>query len=260
MQLTCIYCKGKKNAKLSREHTISKTVYETMFYPLKYIGTITRSELYGDSLLKNFEPVTKDVCIQCNSDLGTYDMAGQYLAESIREYTDITGKKIPFSEKILGWFIKTHLNNIRAFPNANSKKKYNLHEDFFEALINFRAIPTNLYNLFVEGWEGTDFLWDTSSRKRIQILQGRNVEFILQRILVSDLRIKTLRTFFLIPSDLDYTNFQERCLDVFNEMENEYKFHITQVNIHDALVNNRLPVEKVRPLMEILNSISTIPN
>ena len=259
MQRTCIYCKGGKNTKLSREHVVSKVVYETMFYPLKYIGTVTRSELYGDKALKNIEPVTKDVCVQCNSDLGVYDLAGEYIAKEIKQFTDISGGKISFSEEILGWFIKTHLNCIRAFPNVNSRKKYEFHEEFFESLINFRKIPINLYNLFVEGWEGTDFLWDTSSSKRIQILHARNVEFISQKILVSDLRIKTLRTFFVIPSDLDYTDFQGRCDSVFSEMKNEYKFFIDIVNIHEALANSQLPVEKIRPLNVILSSISTIP-
>ncbi len=44
MQRTCIYCKGGKNTKLSREHVVSKVVYETMFYPLKYIGTVRETE------------------------------------------------------------------------------------------------------------------------------------------------------------------------------------------------------------------------
>ncbi len=255
MTETCIYCNNSRSSKLTVEHSISKAVFEVLFYPLKHIGTRSRSEIYGDKTLINTMPSVKDVCMKCNSDLHKYDEAGKHFAKSISPFADITGIQIPFNEKILGWLIKTHLNCIRSFPNLETRKKYVINRSILNAIINYTPIPDGLYKLYIEGWQGVDYLWDDASTKRIQIMNFISVELLRQKILVSDLRIKTLRTFLLLPADSDYTDFEDRTKSAFDEMKNFYGFHIEQIAVKKAIQDGYIYAHEIMPLTDILDRI-----
>jgi hypothetical protein len=254
MPETCIYCGNSKSSKLTGEHSISRGVFEIFFYPIEYIGIRTKSELFGDKTLANTQPRIKDVCIQCNSDLHIYDDNGKILAQAINPFADITGVKLPFNEKILGWLIKTHLNCIRTFPNKDTRKKYAFNKSIFEAIINYEPIPTDLYKLCVEGWQGIDYLWD--GPKRMNAFYYTSVELLQLRILVSDLRLKTFKTFLLLPTDSDYTNFENRSKSAIEEMKRGYGFHVGQIQTEKSIQDGFIYVHDIKPLKEILDGIT----
>ena len=241
---------------MTGEHALSKSVHDFIFYPIEYIGTRTWCSLYGNKPLINSYPRVRDVCKQCNSDLHEYDDHGKILMQAIKPFPDITGVKIPFDEKILGWLIKTHLNLIRAFPNKESRKKYVFNKSILNGIISYTPIPTNLYRLCVEGWQGADYLWD--GQKRINALYFFSCELLRQRTLVSDLRLQTFKTFLIVPADSDYTDFESRSMDAFEEMKRDYGFHIEMIEIEKAITDGFIFANQIKPLQEILNGIATI--
>ena len=99
---------------------------------------------------------------------------------------------------------------------------------------------------------GEPYFWDAEDPRRIPWFQYRSVRFIRQRVVISDLRIKTLGTWIVIPSDANYDSFDARVSSTLDEVLQDFGFQLQPVNSRQAIedgyvdLNRVLPVEVVK--------------
>ena len=253
MAKKCYYNVSECSDKLSREHLISAVVLKVAFGDP--VRCLTNGEPLGDKYLIDHEQVLRDVCDTCNSALSTYDEAGAEFVRELDTFYDPTGRNLPFSQEILGWLIKTHLNHIRLIRDREHKQSYVVNQRIKEALIRHLPLPAELFRLLIEGWQGTDSFWDAASPKKIQYFYYRSLRFRNHDIALSNFRIKTLDTFFIIPSNNDYSNFDDRVKSALDELKRERGFSLQHVEPLSTIEQRVLAIDKVLPLSEVLKFI-----
>ena len=251
---SCFYAQQTCCSSLSREHVISASVLKAVFgLPIR---NVIRAEFLGTKSLIDHEPVIRDVCEKCNNEgLTPYDAAGVSLIKQLIPSDDPTGLRLFLTREVIGWLIKTHLNYIRVIKDRETNKVYPVAQQLKSALIQQAELSGSLFKLLIEGWVGESYFWDAEDPRHIPWFQYHSVRFINQRIVISDLRIKTLRTWIIIPSDASYDSFDERVNSVLDEVLEDFGYQLQPVEPRRAVENgcvdlNRvLPVETVQQLI-----------
>lgn len=255
--MKCVYCQGGNSSKITKEHLISRTVLEVVFGPDN--RNITKSELFGDKTLTDHEHKVNDVCDYCNNKLlSPYDKAGATFVKEINKNYDATGRQLTIDFDVLAWLLKTHLNHIRIIPERGTKKYYPISQDIYTGIINRDISFFSRLKLFVEGWQGLPYFWNENDSKKIQFFSYRSVCFPYQGILVSNFRIKWLDTFVILPSDLDYSNFEQRVNLTIDAMKVNYSFELQSLNAKTAIENGHIDIEKIAKTEELLKIIKHV--
>lgn len=252
--MKCVYCLGASNKSTTKEHVISRGVLEAIFG--KNNRNITRSEIFGNKTLIDHEQVVRDVCENCNNVLlSPYDSAGIDFANQIHKYYDATGVTLPVTFKSMVWLVKTHLNHIRIIPEKGTKRYYPISNDIYAGIIGRDKRLFKKFKLFIEGWQGLPYFWDENDNKKIQFFSYRSVHFPNQKILVSNFRIKWLDTFLLLPSDLDYSNFELKTNLTVKAMKANWGFDLQEIDSTNAVKKGFLNVKKIAKTKNLLKHI-----
>ena len=252
--MICVYCKGINSKKITKEHLISRSVLEAIFGQEN--RNITKSDLFGGKVLIDHEHKVRDVCDYCNNKLlSPYDKAGANFVKEISKSYDATDKQLTVDFKILAWLLKTHLNHIRIIPERGTKNYYPISQDIYTGIIKGDISLFSRLKLFVEGWQGLPYFWDENDGKKIQFFSYRSVCFPYQKILVSNFRIKWLDTFIVIPSDLDYSDFEQRVNLTIDAMKANYGFYLQSLDAKTAIEDGRINIEKIVKTEELLKVI-----
>ena len=153
------------------------------------------------------------------------------------------------------WLVKTHLNHIRIIPEKGTKKYYPVSNDIYAGIIGRDERLFDKFQLFIEGWQGLPYFWDENDNKKIQFFSYRSVHFPYQKILVSNFRIKWLDTFLLLPSDLDYSNFELRVNLSIQAMKANYGFNLQKINARTVIKDGLINMQKIARTEDILKCI-----
>lgn len=254
--MPCFYAQPTCCSALSREHVISASVLKAVFGDP--IRNVIGAEFLGAKRLVNHEPVIRDVCEKCNNEgLTPYDAAGVSFVKQLMPSNDPTGLRLFLTREVIGWLLKTHLNYIRVIKDRETNEIYPVAQQLKSALIQQTELPNTLFRLLIEGWVGEQYFWDAEDPRHIPWFQYRSVRFISQRIVISDLRIKTLTTWIVIPSDASYDSFDERVSSVLDEVLKDFGFQHQPVDprraVEDGYVdlNRVLPVEAVKQFITL---------
>lgn len=249
MNKSCFYCGGAKGEKTSEEHVISRAVLTAIFGdPIK---SVSRSPVFGGKTLQNHEQTIKDVCAGCNSALSSYDSAGVDLVSAVHRFHDARGQEIPFSENILGWLIKTHLNFMRVIKDAKTGMVYPVDEAIRSALVNRTPVPHSLFALFLEGLEGYPELWDFQGPEQVQYFYYRSGQEGSQEIVISELRVKAINTVLLIPANSSHEDFEARAFATITGAEHAWGRSFQPVDIDSAVRTGRVRIESIIPRGEL---------
>ena len=228
--MICTYCqKHIPPDEKSGEHVISKSVLKVGLG--NKIDNITSSSLFKKRTIYAYQHKIYDVCARCNNRLSPYDNAGKTFASEVNNYFDTSNVQLHIDKMKLGWLIKTHLNFIRSFPDKNSGLYYPINSHFFTALIQQLSIDSALYYLLIEGMKVSRYYWDENDPRRIQYFRYKHVLFPKQRIVVSDLRLKAINTYLLLPSDNNYDNFSIRSKSTRVDMKIGYNKDPDEVDV-----------------------------
>ena len=233
---------------------ISATVFREVFGdPIK---NVVGGEFLGAKLLVDQEPAVRDVCEDCNNvRLSPYDAAGVDFIRQVIPSNDPTGLRIKFSREAIGWLIKTHLNYFRVIKDRETQTAYVVDQSIKDALIQHRPVPVNRYRLFVEGWIGEDYFWDAEDPRHIPWFEYRSVKMRSQ-IVISEFRIKTLVTWFIVPSDCDYRRFNERVLVALEDVKKHFGFQPLQmIDPRTAVQDGYVPLRQILSLDEVKSYI-----
>ena len=104
----------------------------------------------------------------------------------------------------------------------------------------------------IEGWVGESYFWDASDSRHIPWFNYRSIRMRSQRIVISDLRIKTLVTWLIVPSDGDYRQFNERVWSALAEVKRDFGFQSLQmIDPRTAVQDGYVPLRRVIPLDEV---------
>ncbi len=247
--MTCFYSQPTCTSKITKEHVISNSVLKAVF------GNPIRNKISADHLgtkvLIDAEPVVKDVCSYCNNfSLSPYDIAGVSLINQLHSH-DATGLRLQITNETFGWILKTHLNYFRIIKDAEAEKAYPVSQRIKDGLIQKQFVPHDQFRLYVEGWEGEPFFWDAEDDRRIHWFQYRSIRFRAQKIVLSELRIKTLTTWILIPSNNDYDSFDERVDSVMREIKKDFGFSLQHVDVGQTIYDGFLDVFRILSINEI---------
>lgn len=254
---SCFYSQENCRSNLTKEHVISASVLRAVFG--KPIRNVVSGDFLGTKSLVDHEPVVRDVCERCNNEaLSPYDEAGLKLIRLLLEGHDPTGLRIPLSRNILGWLVKTHLNYIRVIKDCETNEIYPIAQEIKSGLIQHTELPTSLFRLLIEGWVGEPYFWDADDSRHVPWFNYRSVRFVSQRIVISDLRLKTLTTWILIPSDSNYDSFDSRVDSVLNEVRRDLGFQLQPVDVNEAIGSGYVELERVLPLDEVKRFVITV--
>ncbi len=242
----CFYAQPTCVNGLTREHVISASVLKAVFgAPVK---NIIRGEFLGTKTLIDHEPVVRDVCEKCNNvGLSPYDTAGVGLIKQLATH-DPTGLRLFLSRETVGWLLKTHLNYIRVIKDRKTTQIYPIEQRIKSALIQQGKLPHPLFRLLIEGWVGEPHFWDAEDPRHIPWFGYRSVRFTRQRIVISDLRIKTLTTWFVIPSDANYDSFEKRVRSALAEAAQDFGFQLQLVSPSQTVKDGYVDLEHVLPV------------
>jgi hypothetical protein len=197
------------------------------------VKNIIRGEFLGTKTLIDHEPVVRDVCERCNNvGLSPYDTAGVGLIKQLATH-DPTGLRLFLSRETVGWLLKTHLNYIRVIKDRKTTQIYPIEQRIKSALIQQGKLPHSLFRLLIDGWVGEPHFWDAEDP---------------QRIVISDLRIKTLTTWFVIPSDANYDSFEKRVRSALAEAAQDFGFQLQLVSPSQAVKDGYVDLEHVLPV------------
>jgi hypothetical protein len=228
--MICTYCqKHIAPDKKSGEHVISKSVLKIGLGDK--ISNITSSSIFDNKTLFDYQHKIYDVCVTCNNRISPYDNAGKAFASEVNKYFDASNVLLHIDTMKLGWLIKTHLNFIRSFPDKTTGAYYPINGHFYDALIKQLSIDSALYCLLIEGMKGKRYYWDENDPRRIQFFRYKHVIFPRQRIVVSDLRLKAIKTYLLLPSDDNYDNFSIRSKSTRVDMKIEQNKNPDEVDV-----------------------------
>lgn len=228
--MKCVYCNKHiaPNDK-SGEHVISKSVLKLGLG--NKIDNITSSSLFKKRTICAYQHKIYDVCARCNNRLSPYDNAGKEFASEANNYFNASNVLLRINILKLGWLIKTHLNFIRSFPDKKTGAYYPINGNFYNAIIGRYSVEPSLFSLLIEGMEGKQYYWDENDPRRIQYFKYKHVLFPKQRIVVSDLRLKAINTYLLLPSDNNYDNFSIRSKSTRVDMKIEYNKNPDEVDV-----------------------------
>jgi hypothetical protein len=214
MAKICPYCR-RSDVNFSREHIISKSMLIQAFgNPIQSIST---GSLLGGKTLIDLEPTTKSTCRDCNSALSPYDADAAAFGKEVFCHPSLIGIPLHFSQLRLNWLIKTHLNYPSITRSRLTNAHYPVHPDIYKSLIQQVPAPPNLYGFGLETIEATEDNWDLSGKDRLHYFAYKSVEFRAQRTVVSDLRLKALWSYFVIPANNDYWLFEGRFRNTIGE-------------------------------------------
>ncbi len=254
---SCFYSQPNCCSNLSREHVISAALLRTVFGTP--IHNVVSGDFLGTKTLVDHEPVVRDVCERCNNEaLSPYDESGLELVRRLMEGHDPTGVRLPLSRNILGWLIKTHLNYIRVIKDRKSNDIYPIAQGIKSGLIQHTELPTSLFRLLIEGWVGEPYFWDAGDSRHVPWFNYRSVRFVSQRIVISDLRLKTLTTWIVIPSNANYDGFDCRVASVLDEVRRDLGCQLQPVDVKKAIDCGYIDLEHVLSLDEVKRFIMPV--
>jgi hypothetical protein len=215
MPKSCPYC-GKSDVKFSREHIVSRAVLKEAFgNPIK---SISSGELLGGKTLIDVEPTTKSICRECNSALSPYDADAAEFAREILVHPSLIGVPIRLTQLRLNWLIKTHLNYLSITKSRLTRAHYPVSPDIYKSILRRVLIPRDLFGFGVETIEAREDNWDLDGDERLTYFRYTSVEFRSQRTVVSDLRLKSLWSYLVLPAG-DYWLFRGRLKNTVEEMK-----------------------------------------
>lgn len=250
----CFYAQPTCTSSLTKEHVISASVFKEVFGDP--IRNVVSAELFGDRYLFDHEPTVRDVCEHCNNvRLSPYDAAGVDFIRQLVPSNDPTGLRIKFSRAAIGWLIKTHLNYFRVIKDRETNNVYTVDQTIKDALILHRNVPVTRYRLLIEGWIGETYFWDADDPRHIPWFQYRSLRMRSQRIVISDFRIKTLTTWFIVPSDADYRDFNRRVWSALDEVRRAFGFRLQMVDPTTAVKDGSVSLKRVLSLDEVKSFI-----
>jgi hypothetical protein len=216
------------------------------------VRNLIGAEFLKTKNLVDHEPVVRDVCEKCNNKgLSPYDAAGVTLVKQLIPSNDPTGLRLFLSREVIGWLIKTHLNYVRVIKDRETNEIYPISQELKSALIQQAELSDSLFRLMVEGWVGETYFWDAEDPRRIPWFHYRSVRFPRQRVIISDLRIKTLTTWIVIPSDANYDSFNERVRSVLEEALIKFGFQLQTVNAQQTIEDGYVDLKRVLPIKAV---------
>jgi hypothetical protein len=246
----CFYAQTTCSQTLSREHIISAAVLKEVFGDP--IRNVISGEFLGSKFLTDQEPTVKDVCDDCNNlRLSPYDAAAVELIRQLIPSNDPTGVRVKFSREIVGWLIKTHLNYFRVIKDRETNDVYAVDQAIKDALIQHRNVPASRYRLLIEGWIGEIYFWDANDPRHIPWFGYRSVRMQSQRIVISDFRMKTLTTWFVVPSNGDYRDFDKRVWSALDELKRDRGFQLQMIDPKTAVKDGSVTLNRVLSLEEV---------
>lgn len=234
---------------LSREHVISGAVLRAVFGdPVRNLAS---GAPIGNKSLLDHEQVLRDVCRRCNSALSKYDVAGVELVRALEPHHEALGISLPFDDAVFGWLLKTHLNFLRLIPDAETGKPYPIADEVKLPLVVGGPFAPERMALFIEGLQGKKYFWVDDHPSRIPWFDYRSLRFRSQAIVLSDLRLKCLDTWLLLPADGDYTHFEQRVDSVLDEAQRDYLCDPQRIDLQTALGDRLVRVQKSMPFRSV---------
>lgn len=228
----CFYNTEDCTSNLTKEHIISKNVLKKSFGDkIKNITTLPNRKTLID-----FEHMIKDVCSECNNNkLTKYDISGGEFTNYLINNTN--KKDIPFSNEILCWLLKTHLNSLRTIKDKETGQYYDISQKIKDYIIypNKNDKALKYFKFYVELWEDNGKNWNEDSSEKIQFFSYTSVRFFKQDIILSELRIRQLSTIILLPYKLNLRNFNTRCNSVIEEINKEFNYSFDEIDIKKAI-------------------------
>src|SRR5712692_2929761 len=217
----CFYCGGSTAGQNhSREHCFSQRARAASFGPIAPKLRAFRGTSPATVQQHNQIPVVEDVCRKCNNArLQPYDVAGKKFAEDVDKLAGGDGASIYYSQDVIGFLLKTHLNYLRWTERdpKSSVWPFPFDKQIVASLRDHLPVPPETYRLYIEGWSA-DGLPPEFWKEEIDHPAPYDLFYVdvlgEVNIVASRWRIKWLETLLLLPRDGDYTDFDDRCAKV----------------------------------------------
>lgn len=239
----CFYQQPNCSPKLSREHVISKSVLAAVFG--SPIRNSVQSDVLGEKILLDHQAVVKDVCRRCNSDLSPYDIAGALLVKELMPSFNAEGLRITVTRETIGWLLKTHLNYFRVIKDSLTQKSYPVDQEIKSSLINSHSLPCSKFKFFVHGIAGLPYYLDANDPRRISWFSYLSLRLLQQNIVVSELRIKCINTWLLLPVNGNYEDFDARVSSTLSELFNDWKVELQALDVKRTIDNGFIEISKI---------------
>ena len=253
MRQKCFYNQSDCSDQMTREHVVSRSVLKVAFGDP--IRNFVSGGPVGNKQLVDHEAVIKDVCAKCNNGkLTDYDTAGAAFVDAIAR----SGKGddvFPFSQAIFGWLLKTHFNYFRMIRDAARDEAYIVPQPMKDALVQRRLPPPEMYRLHIETFDPEPSYFDAEHPQHINWIGYRSVRLLRQGVVVSDLRLKHLTTWLIVPANGKLRRCGQRSRDAIDELRTDFGGHIpAALDVSKALETGQFRSPRITP-PEIFRSL-----